>query len=124
MAEVEAAEGSMATMEIAGWNCAWILDPVRPAFEVACTRQNRRQAGIGDPVEARLHIEPGPRCSILVQHRIWVVHDPAERQRMRWGEETFANEDDLEAWLKQVGLPAELAGQIINAFWAVRERNA
>ncbi len=124
MAGAEVAEGSMATGEIAGWYCRWIPDPARSALEVACTRQNRRQAGIGDPVEARLRIELGPRGDILVQHGIWVVHDPAERQRMRWGEEEFTRLDDLEAWLKQVGLPAELAGQITNAFWAVREGNA
>lgn len=113
MAGAQAAEGPVAPEQVAGWNCAWIPDPARPAFEVACTRQDRRQAGIGDPVEARLHIEAGPRRVILVQHRIWVVHDPAERQRMRWGEEAFAGVDDLRAWLKQVGLPAELAEAIV-----------
>ncbi len=114
MAGAEMAEGPMAAGEVAGWYCRWIPDPARPALEVACTRQDRRQAGIGQPVQARLRIGLGPRGDILVQHGIWVVHDPAERQRMRWGEEEFTRLDDLRAWLVEVGLPAELAEAIFS----------
>ena len=112
MSGAEAVEGPVAPEQVAGWECAWIPDPIHPAFEVACKRRDRRQAGIGDAVEARLRIEARPRRVVLVQHRIWVVHDPAERQRMRWGEEEFGGMNDLRAWLEQVGLPAELAEAI------------
>ena len=101
------------TEEVAGWVCTVFPDPDHPAFEAVCARRNRRSAGIGDPVEARLRFVVGPYRSLLVQHRIWVIHDPAERQRMRWGEEPFRRTDDLRAWLEQAGLPAELARTLL-----------
>uniref|UniRef100_A0A831X8B7 Uncharacterized protein n=1 Tax=Thermorudis peleae TaxID=1382356 RepID=A0A831X8B7_9BACT len=114
MAGIEAGERPITPEELAGWSCTWIPDPARPALEVACARRNRRQAGIGEPIEARLHVETGSRRIVRVRHRIWVVHDPAERQRMRWGEEEFTSLDDLRAWLQQVGLPAELSDSIVS----------
>lgn len=112
MSGAETVEGPVTAEQVTGWEYAWIPDPLHPAFEVACKRRDRRRAGIGDAVEARLRLELGPRRIVLVQHRIWVVHDPAERQRMRWGEEQFTSLDDLRTWLEQAGLPVALAEAI------------
>lgn len=119
MDDAEVTKQPVASSEVAGWHCRWSSDPDRRVLEVTCRRLNCRHVDIGDPIEARLHIEAGPRRVILVQHRIWVVHDPAERQRMRWGEEVFASTAELEEWLKQVGFPSELAGQIATGAFAV-----
>lgn len=112
MSGAETVEGPVTAEQVTGWEYAWIPDPLHPVFEVACKRRDRRRAGIGDAVEARLRLELGPRRIVLVQHRIWVVHDPAERQRMRWGEEQFTSLDDLRTWLEQAGLPVALAEAI------------
>jgi len=113
MSSETAGPGQPFTEEIAGWTCSVYPDPAHPGFEAICARRNRREADIGDPLEARLHFVAGPGRSVVVQHRIWVIHDPAERQRMRWGEEKFRSTDELRAWLEQTALPAALVRMLL-----------